>query len=261
MMNQGGCFKSALYFSLLIVVYSNKTIHKTLTYYDSVILDCFRNSSAAYRWKYNGETIYSNGVNVGHNLGNQVQLQRNGSLYIGNVTLDHEGTYVCFTETGAIASYYIDVGVSLLMYFTVCNSEIVTEVYTETNRKLTLTCHANGTTPNVELVWLRDYDDLGGSLCNFEDAIQDDNSIYHSSLSMTIKPFPGTTFVTCLSKGTIGGTYIRATLKVVTVATVQTTGESALENIWVIVAVFGSISSCLVKKPRRVSLEKTVMFY
>ncbi|XP_071852525.1 uncharacterized protein [Apostichopus japonicus] len=216
-MNQDGYFKSAIYFSLLIVVYSNKTIHKTITYYDTVILDCNRNISAAHRWEYNDEVIFSNGINVGNKLGYQVQLHGNGSLYIGNVTLDHEGTYVCYAGTVAITSYHLHVEVSLLMYFTVCDSEIVTEVYTERNSKLTLTCHANGTTPDVELVWLNDYNDLGGSICNNEPVIQDGNSIYHSSLSMTIKPITKTTLVTCLSKGGIRETNFSATLKVVTI--------------------------------------------
>ncbi|XP_071852526.1 uncharacterized protein [Apostichopus japonicus] len=108
-MNQDGYFKSAIYFSLLIVVYSNKTIHKTITYYDTVILDCNRNISAAHRWEYNDEVIFSNGINVGNKLGYQVQLHGNGSLYIGNVTLDHEGTYVCYAGTVAITSYHLHV--------------------------------------------------------------------------------------------------------------------------------------------------------
>ncbi|XP_071842185.1 uncharacterized protein [Apostichopus japonicus] len=200
--------------------------HQSILSGTSTNLTCCINNTNTSLWWFNNKIVYygRHATGTEHNL-NVTLDEEYTRLHIINSTTNNTGEYMCALGNKTISTYYIDVRVP------------ISKLYLEVDWYYYIICFGDQQ-PTEPFVWRID----GEIVINdsYEIIYNTSEGSVNASVLIFPRGIPNTT-VTCEH----GSVSVSKNLGEKT-ATVQTKGESALENIWVIVAgVVGCISSCL----------------
>lgn len=159
----------------------------------SVRFDCNDTAEGVNYWKYNGENIYIND-NIISSAVKDVEIYSNYSLFIANVSIDHEGLFQCIRNAVEVTGYclYVKVFPTLKISVIGQNSDIV---QFESNEELVVRCQAFGSRPATDLTWR-----VNGRLVNATENLKVqtfDNRTFDTDSVLRFHPQEANGTVTC----------------------------------------------------------------
>lgn len=181
---------------LLLVASSIRQIEKEVSLSDKVLLTCGAGTTTDQVWIYNERTIFYHGINRGQTFRREVKFVQNGSLVIGDMQYEHEGNYSCSVSSTMIVWYHLKVKVPVSIYISQFERKVSGELFVESNKGVTLTCHVTGPHDKLNFTWFHGTKRVSGVNRTIREDLYS-NDTFRLSLSMKIKPAKGRTVLTC----------------------------------------------------------------
>ncbi|KAJ8050789.1 hypothetical protein HOLleu_04124 [Holothuria leucospilota] len=181
-------------------VESLNSTHLIVSVLTPVVFDCECDWDNVI-WIHGSKSLVHDGRLSATNFPGTITYFENKSISFSAVTIQNEGTYQCICEFGQVEEYRLTVEVPPELYISIDYQNITNSTYyLEANKNHTVTCHAYGAKPAVNLTWKKNDEEITAPWVAFNVTVNPcTRYLYDSVATLWIHPEEEQGNLTCTS--------------------------------------------------------------